>query len=181
MLRILILLGVSALLALADGPVLQTGQTLSYDVDGNVVPYGSIKDDGYYRAGAARSYDRIGDLVMDNIIGLQWQDNIESVLRPWYKFGAETAANYCTTLSLGGHTDWRLPMIEEFQTLVDYSQHGPAATEDVFNHISSYRYWSSTTSVSSASYAWIVDFNYGYSHYGTKTSDYYVRCVRGGQ
>ena len=56
MLRILILLVVSALLALADGPVLQTGQTKSYDGDGNVVTYSSIKDDGYFRAGKAQLY-----------------------------------------------------------------------------------------------------------------------------
>ena len=82
MLRILILLVVSALLALADGPVLQTGQVKSYDGGGNVVAYSSIKDDGYYRAGKARSYSRSGHIVIDNTTGLQWQDN-ESIQKPF--------------------------------------------------------------------------------------------------
>ncbi len=36
-------------------PLLKTGQTLSYDSNGNVVTDGSIKDDGYYQRGATRS------------------------------------------------------------------------------------------------------------------------------
>ena len=111
MLRILFFLMAGVLLVLADGLVLQTGQTKSYNADGDVVPYGSVKDDGYYRAGKVRSYNRIGDLVVDNVTGLQWQDNIESVMKPWEESGGDTAANYCTTLSLDGHTDWRLPGI----------------------------------------------------------------------
>lgn len=111
MLKIITTTILMTLLSLANGSVLQTGQTKSYNADGDVVPYGSVKDDGYYRAGKVRSYNRIGDLVVDNVTGLQWQDNIESVMKPWEESGGDTAANYCTTLSLDGHTDWRLPGI----------------------------------------------------------------------
>ena len=179
------------MLSVADGSVLQTGQVKSYNADGNIVPYGSIKDDGYYRAGAIRSYSRIGDLVMDNATGLQWQDNLESVLKPWvteanliaghyFDTSGDTATTYCGCLTLGGHGDWRLPSIMELQTLVDYSQYNPAAAEGIFNHIFLSRYWSSTTVAKSIFSAWLVYFPYGYSTAYIKNANFYVRCVRGG-
>lgn len=101
------------ILSLADGPVLKTGQTLSYDESGIIVSNGSVKDDGYYQAGVARSYSRDGDIVIDNTTGLQWQDT-ESVQKQWltqdnYDDGncsdtsGDTATTYCEDFSLGGH------------------------------------------------------------------------------
>ncbi len=178
MVRIVIFMSVAALLAFADAPVLQTGQVKSYDMDGIVVTDGSIKDDGYYRAGKARSYGRSGNVVKDNATGLEWQDN-ESILKPWTETGGDTAANYCASLPPSG--EWRLPAIQELQTLVDYSQFKPAVTEGLFTHISSSYYWSSTTNADYTDSAWIGGFNYGHSNYTSKTFNSYVRCVQGGQ
>ncbi len=181
MLRIVILLVTTVFLALADGSVLQTGQILSYDADGNVAPYGTIKDDGYYRAGVVRSYGRSGDVVIDNATGLEWQDN-ESIKKPWDEFEGDTAANYCAILQLGDHDDWRLPSIEELLSLVDYSQYKPSIAKGVFDYISTdVNYWSSTTYVDFISSAWYGNFSNGSSDYGTKSSRDYVRCVRNGQ
>ena len=66
----LIIVALSAL-SFADAPVLKTGQILSYDNDGNVVTDGSVRDDGYYQAGAAHRYSRSGDIVIDNTRGLE--------------------------------------------------------------------------------------------------------------
>jgi len=57
--------------------VKKTGQTKSYDTDGNEVTDGSIKDDGYYQKGVTPSYTRddTTEIVTDHITGLQWQDN----------------------------------------------------------------------------------------------------------
>ncbi len=179
-----------AVFALADGPILQTGQVKSYDADGTVVTDGSVKDDGYYQVGKTRSYSRSGDVVTDNVTGLEWQDN-ETVQRPWltqenYDAGnyndtsGITATTYCSELELDGR-GWRLPTIEELETLVDDGKYNPSVTENVFQHISSYRYWSSTTYADSTSHAWFVDFYNGFSSFDIKISGYYVRCVRGGQ
>ena len=42
-------------------PILKTGQTVSYDQDGNITS--TLKDDGYYQAGADRHYSRTDDIV----------------------------------------------------------------------------------------------------------------------
>lgn len=188
MLKTIVTAAAITILALADAP-LQTGQVKSYDADGTVVTDGSIKDDGYYRAGKARSYGRSGNVVTDNATGLEWQDN-ETIQKPWltqanYDVGdyfntlGDTATTYCTNLPPNG--EWRLPSIEELQTLVNYSQHHPAVTEGIFSYISSLDYWSSTTSATSAHAAWYVYFYNGYSDYSYKAKSNYVRCVRGGQ
>ncbi|MCP3936178.1 MAG: DUF1566 domain-containing protein [Actinomycetia bacterium] len=55
--------------------------------------------------------------IVDAATGLTWQqhDNGEGV--DW-----ETALSYCSTLDLGGSTDWRLPNVKELQSIVDYSR-----------------------------------------------------------
>jgi len=42
-------------------------------------------------------------------------------------------------------------------------------------------YWSSTTNVSDSSSAWLVNFYDGYDVWSSKTYEFRVRCVRGGQ
>ncbi len=191
MLRIIATTVSMTLLILADGSVLQTGQTKSYDADNNIVTDGSIKDDGYYQVGAARSYSRWGDVVTDTITGLEWQD-YEIISKPWVSAenwinhnyndtSDDTAVNYCLDLPLQGG-GWRLPYIEELQTLVDYSQVDPATTQGVFDRIDSGYYWSSDTYVYDFSYAWFLNFKDGMTHWSSfKNHSNYVRCVRGVQ
>ncbi len=168
-------------LALADGSVLKTGQVKSYDIVGNIVTDGSIKDDGYYQTGKARSYGRIGNIVIDNATGLQWQDDVDSARRNWANTGSTTAAEYCSTLSMDSHSDWRLPHVQELMTLSDASQYNPTVTEGIFSHISSDDYWSSTICATYTIYAWVVTFDYGALNGDDTSYSNYVRCVRGGQ
>lgn len=192
-------------ISLAVSPVLKTGQTKSYDADGNVITDKSIKDDGYYQRGKARSYSRSSvGVVTDNVIGLQWQDN-ESVQRPWLiqenyekcrglngqtkdtskctDTSGDTAVTYCSNLLLDGG-GWRLPTIEELETLVDDGHQDPSTTPGIFQHIISYSYWSSSTPTypDNNGNAWVVYFGVGNTYtYYKNYPDFYVRCVRGGR
>jgi len=186
MLKIIATAAALTILALADGSVLQTGQLKSYNTDGDVVTDGSVKDDGYYRAGVIRGYGRSEDVVIDNVTGLAWQDN-ESIQRKWTETSGDTAAAYCNDLMLyynnNYYFDWRLPSIEELQTLMDYGQFAPSVTEGIFQHILwlvDY-YWSSTTTANYTDDVWVVNFSYGDLSSLNKTGNGYVRCVRGGQ
>jgi len=76
------------------------------------------------------------------------------------------------------YTDWRLPTIQELFTLVDYSRCKPAMDTSIFSDTQSNYYWSSTTSASYSSHAWVVYFNYGYVDDINKANDLYVRAVR---
>ncbi len=129
MLKVIISVAVLTVAAVADGQVYRTGQTQSYDGAGNVVTDGSIKDDGYYRAGWEGTYSRANQIVSYSA-GLQWQDNA-SPDKAWvttdnydnghyFTINGDTAINYCNKLGLGNYYDWRLPTIQELQTIVDY-------------------------------------------------------------
>ena len=116
-------------------------------------------------------FSRDGDIVIDSVTGLEWQDD-ESVKKSW-----EEAIEYCEALELGGHTDWRLPSFNELYTIADHTKKNPAI-DAIFQAIVSDYYWSSTTFVGNEDSAWGVVFNSGDDYGDTKSSSNYVRCVR---
>jgi len=118
-------------------------------------------------------------IVLDVKSGLMWQDNTDTSDSS-KKINWMNAINYCEDLSLGGYDDWRLPNYEELYQLADRSRYQPAISP-VFMNISSSYYWSSTTYDSNATYARYVNFlSGGFVGYITKSTNNYVRCVRGG-
>ena len=175
----------------------KTGQVLSYNEAGDQVADGSIKDDGFYQKGVDPSYTRddTTNIVEDHLTGLMWQDDAEAktITRPWvtqanYDAGnyadtsGETATTYCSTLTLGTHTDWRLPTVVELQSIVVDGKSSPTIDTTVFvNYTTSRYYWSSTTYASNTGYAWGVGFHSGGTNGNSKSYSRYVRCVRAGQ
>ncbi len=112
------------------GAVLETGQTSCYDahaIPTTVVNCAGTGQDGEFAKGSARSYteDVNGLTITDNRTGLQWEkqpncaDNYS-----WYEtFGKIAVLN---TNNFAGHNDWRLPNVNELQTLVDRERGGAA-------------------------------------------------------
>lgn len=128
-------------------------------------------------AGAASFKDNGNGTVSDSDTGLMWQQG-EPGLMIW-----ADALTYCETLSLGGQADWRLPNLTELESLVDYSisYPGPTINTTYFPNIYASYYWSSTTYAYDTSLAWFVYFYDASVTAWYKSSNDYVRCVRGGQ
>lgn len=112
----------------------------------------------------------------DTYVGeLTWQDNqsAKSVKMRW-----GNAKEYCSSLSHAGFNDWRLPSIEELRSIVDFTRYNPSIKK-AFNHTAiDDLYWSSTVGADNSSYAWFVNFSYGYDDRYVNSYPYYVRCVR---
>jgi hypothetical protein len=170
-------------------PVPKTGQTTSY----------AAGDDGALHMGVASPTPRFTDnnngTVTDNLTGLIWMKNANGFgQKTWDQ--AVIIANGLKSGDTGtGLTDgstageWRLPNVRELQSLIDYSQYGPALP--INNHFANVQwsyYWSSTTNPANPTSAWsiylydgYVDFFDGPDPNNKQTSTYYVWCVRGGR
>jgi hypothetical protein len=112
------------------------------------------------------------DTVTDHKTGLVWQTTDDG---QWRDFA--DASQYCTDLVLGANANWRLPELEELQTIVDYSRYAYAI--DPLFTCNSNTYWSGTTHAHFPANAWFVNFGDGYVNSTNKSSYEAVRCVRG--
>ena len=116
------------------------------------------------------------EVVVDPTTGLMWEAAGSLEIMEW-----ADAQAYCDSLnreSFGGFSDWRLPVIRELSSLIDYSE-SKARVKDIPGiFCKSYDYWSGTTYASNSRDALIVHFPRGLSYHGYKGSMCYVRCVR---
>jgi len=119
---------------------------------------------------------RNGDgTVTDQDTGLTWQQAEAPMAISW-----EAALQYAEGLVLSGHSDWRLPNVKELQSLNDESLAGPSLDTNFFPAAKPTRYWSSTSEINDPNRAWFVDFQLGIVSYDSKSTNIWMRCVRGG-
>ena len=172
---------IAAAVATNRAPVAKTGQMSSY----------AGGDDGDLEPGVAWpsprfTVDGTGSNVTDNLTGLMWaQDANMDGLKAW-----ATAVAYCTNLTWGGYSDWRLPNVKELESLQAWQYVNPCVPNtagtgqwsagDPFNNVQSLLYWTSTTHAGSGSWAWHVGLGDGAVDPATKDKTRYVWPVRGG-
>jgi len=165
----------------------QTGQTKCYDAEGAEITCAGTGQDGEIRAGVAWPNPRFtagtgaeADCIIDNLTGLMWPKNGNLAGEKYWN----EAIDYAKNLTLCGHSDWRLPNINELESLVnaDESKTDVWLNAQGFTNVQQDRYWSSTTRAEYTEYAWVVDMCDGFVYYYDKTyNGYYVWPVRTGQ
>jgi hypothetical protein len=181
--------------AIEDTPItpankvpLKTGQTLCYNAAGAVIACAGTGQDGEIQAGTARSYtDNSDGTISDNATGLMWQKCTYGLSGTDCLTGSATlvsghnSTSTCETATTAGHTDWKLPNINELATLVDYSKPYPDAhinTTYFPNTKIDDDYWSSSQYIYSRPGVWIQDFSEGATTYENYPATEYIRCVR---
>jgi len=139
-------------------------------------------------------------VVTDLTTNLKWQDYYGYELNADYEVGGSTGVlpyywkdvnSYCEELSLDG-MGWRVPTVEELESIVDKSQSSPTI-DRAFRFTASGFYWSSTTTDEDDNVIRSVDFDSGNTGYSKKLNipsstsflqvtfngdEEYVRCVR---
>lgn len=123
-------------------------------------------------------------VVLDNNTGLMWQQTISTEAYTW-----EDAGSYCSNLTYGGYSDWRLPTPIELLSIVDNGKSSPAIDSTYFPDTPDISYfWSSSTYINNTDSAWGVAFKYGTLTTRPKSTervmtlgDNNVRCVRGSE
>ena len=144
-----------------------------YGQDGNYQPAMRFLD-----LSATMTYPGMDGIVLDQNTGLVWEKN-----------GQQTggARNYadtwtaCDNLARGGLSDWRVPSLAEFHSIVDFSTAIPYVPT-VLEDIAQSDYWTSTTA--NAAYASnanvMVRLGSAADIYPSdRSGSKFVRCVRG--
>lgn len=149
--------------------------------------------------------------IQDNVTGLMWEVKTnDGGLRDWAKtytnydsitelqiggtvaplqseIDAETNSvgfkNAVNSAGMCGASDWRLPTVDELQSIVDYGVANPGPTIDAnwFPNTQGTVYRSSSPYAGYPAYARSVYFYNGVVSYGLRSDTFYVRLVRTGQ
>lgn len=155
----------------ADGHVERTKKSESY-AGGLLVM--AVRGEAYFANNFA---DNGNGTLTDVSTGLTWHQELNDDEVTW-----EDALDYCENLTIAGYDDWRLPNVNELQSIVDYKKANPSVDGmlPVISGDFAGSYWSSTTASSSVVYALTIDFNNGETGEEMKTHDFsaLVRCVR---
>jgi hypothetical protein len=111
----------------------------------------------------------------DDKTGLIWQDNQEITQN---SINHDEAKTYCQDLEVDGFSDWRLPTLREYYTIIDLRRNRPAL-KNGFEIRDDGRYWTSTLFVKNPEKeAWYISMSYGEAEPYNKSRVYHVRCVR---
>ncbi|HZR81811.1 MAG TPA: DUF1566 domain-containing protein [Candidatus Binatia bacterium] len=183
---------------------LKTTQTRCWNGSGQEIPCVGTGQDGEFQTGLDRGYVDNGDgTITDTNTGLMWEKlsrdgsiHDKELQYTWAQALAVKVAGL-NSIAFAGHTDWRLPNVNELYSLIRLYQYTPAVSSPAFHwncivgctvldcsctYTQSSLYWTST---SEAQYpgaaAWYVGFHDG--TVGRRDKKYlsaHVRAVRGG-
>lgn len=151
-----------------NGVLPATGQTRCYDADGNVIACKNSNQDGDLRLGTRwpePRFEESGATVIDHLTDLRWLRRADMTGE---KVTWEGALEAVAELNSKTDATWRLPNINELESLVDCSTHSPALPEGhPFRDVRE-GYWSSTTSMFEPDWAWALYLTKGAVGVGQK-------------
>jgi hypothetical protein len=177
---------------------LRTGQRTCWSEAGFIVLCAGTGQDGELRRGEPRAYTDNGDgTIRDERTALTWEklsddgsihdvDNRYTWPHALRRIGEPNKAGF------GGFDDWRLPNLNELETLRDLGLLDPAISTPFDTDCqpgcsvaqcsctASSHYWSSSTHAHNPTDALAVFFGSGWAFPRAKTTKSYVRALRGG-
>ena len=137
-------------------------------------------------------YSDHGDgTVTDTVTGLMWKQCSEGQSYSGGDCDGD-ASNYNWELALqqpasvnsggyAGHSDWRLPNINELASLVARDRYGPSINLERFPSTPAAWFWSSSPFANYSINAWKLSFADGVASSYYRGNSYHVRLVRSGQ
>jgi hypothetical protein len=120
-----------------------TGQATSYTL--------TKGEDSDFDFRAPSLKDNGDGTITDNITGLMWQKSDGG------EMSYENASSYIKSLSLAGHSDWRLPTSHELFDLNNFDSVNPALNTAFFTKTIAEYWWTSDLRADAASYVWVVN------------------------
>ncbi len=146
----------------------KTGQEISFDQggrdDGALSEIVGVPWPGYSSNLGTRFRNNNNGTIKDFLTGLTWIADTNAGLINWA--GAQSKISSINSASVGGKSDWRLPSINELETLINYNSGTvdlPATPtgylrDNGFTNVQE-RYWTSTSSAADTNQAWVIYFD----------------------
>ena len=182
----------------------ETGQQTCYDATGAVIACPGTGQDGDLLAGiswpAPRFMDNGDGTITDNLTGLMWLQDANCMSTEYPAFDIDNISGdgsvpweknltFVSGINDGtyancaaGYTDWRIPNVNELESLVNAEQSNSATwlIGEGFTNVETSLYWTSTTYAGSSASVWHVQMWFGFSLQNTKTIniDRYLWPVR---
>ena len=177
------LLTASAPCFAVDLIVPDTGQTLCYDLTAIMTCPSPGQDfygqDGNYLINPPSLTDNKNGTITDNLTGLIWEQ--KTAANEQYVYTYSEAVNYCETLVLGEHDDWRVPTRKEYSTVFNFGRTSPALDKAYFPYFTSDEVlgWTASPYQPDPTQKWSVLLSWGIQFPSATTANLKVRCVRG--
>jgi uncharacterized protein DUF1566/List-Bact-rpt repeat protein len=180
----------------------RTGQSNCYNSTGTVIDCATLgqtqdaaMNKGVAWDAASRFTDNSNGTITDNLTGLIWLQNANCTATVGGIAKSDGSLNWASALTWSNNLtsgncgltdgsaagDWRLPNVEELESLADFFQFN--ITGHPFSNVQSPYYSSSSSYVYNNTYnnAWVADLHVGGTNYASKSDNYtYVWPVRGG-
>jgi len=119
--------------------------------------------------------DNSNEVVIDTNTNLIWIDNKETAR---LQLSHKDAVPYCENLSYGNSSSWRIPTIEEFQTIVD-KKNIKTHINKAFKYNVPTGYWALKAHIRTFwFYADYMNFVSGTAYYDNRNKLKFIRCVR---
>lgn len=175
---------------IATGLVPDTGQVTSYtdtygeDSDYGINPphYTKLDINGNELEASAANWA----MAKDNVTGLIWEVKTDDggIHDKHNTYTWQDAQDvFITQLNddnFCGHSDWRLPTVNDLSYLVNADANKPAINTVYFPNTMSFFYWTSMMNHNNADLVWSVGFDHGMVFNTLESNYYHVRAVRGG-
>ncbi|CAK0776386.1 conserved exported hypothetical protein [Gammaproteobacteria bacterium] len=128
--------------------------------------------------------------VTDVTTGLMWKRCVESMVwngngcsghEAHFTWGGalERVAAINGGSGYAGHTDWRLPSINDLGAIVERQCSEPSINVEIFPDASTSYFWTSSQVVGSSVGAWYISFASGHYGWHYRFEDHAIRLVRG--
>jgi hypothetical protein len=124
-------------------------------------------------------------MVMDQTTGLIWEVKTDDGSihdkdnQYGYYYLEEKFIDRMNQNMFGGFSDWRIPEMDELNTLTNIRHHRPSINPQYFPNTRASDYWTATPHVNDTSQGWCVSFFHGNDSIQSRQSAFYVRAVRG--
>ena len=181
----ILLLGLPGALNAGFVQLPQTGQQTCWNDGGLQISCSGAGQDGDLQKGevwpAPRFTDQ-GQTITDNLTNLIWTKDAQTPGTAACKAGSartwQEALDHVKCLNSNsylGYNDWRLPNINELESLVNYERNYPDNSDQVlsvagwlmsagqgFTTVQGFPYWSSSSVAATPDYAWVINMYAGY-------------------